>query len=514
MSRRPAPAPESPTGLLASVRAADTRIRAAELEKAYAVLAWLDAHPAESIRDAAGRFDHAAGGPQGVLHGERALLLGGEGSPLVAEFCLAELAVTLQVSDHTARALASDLLELTHRLPDLWSRVQTLDIPLWRARRIACRTTRLDPAHAARADRLLTPIAHRLTTPRVDGCVTRLLAEQHDLRPEPVETARARRHVHIALPATCVGGAYAPGDDGLAGLGHVSATLDVLDAADLDRALDVIAAQLAAGQPGASDDELRAQALGILGRGELLLPLPDAGVAGTGEAVTHVDPGIGEASAVAPVIDRHGRTRASRELVIHIHLSAASLTSTAVTSTAVTGAEPAASDQLAAVESGPVRLVDIDTVRAWAAQALAETTAGWAGRVDPTRLTIRPVLDLAEQHASAGYTPSPRLREQVVLRDGTCCFPGCDRPARSGDIDHIAPWQPPDPHAADPPKQTTTDNLAVLCRPHHRLKTHSRWRYQRIGPPQRAAYDWTSPTGQHVRRNADGTVDLGMPAPF
>ena len=502
MSRRPAPSPDSPSGLLASVRASDIRIRAAELEKAYAVLAWLDAHPAESIRDAAGYCDDTGG----AIFGERALLLGGAGCPLIAEFCIAELAVTLGVADHAARAMASDLLELAHRLPGVWARVEALDLPLWRARRIADKTTRLDRAHVAKADRMLAPIAHRLSVPRVDGSVTRLLAEQDDLQVVPVAEARSRRHVHITLPTGKSRSPYAPSDSALAGLGHITGTLDVLDAADLDKALDIIAGQLATSRPHASADELRAQALGILGRGELLLPLPgDEQAEQGGGSTTHVDPDTGETIALAPVIDKQGRSRASRELVIHVHLSAAALA----------GSGTPAGDRIASIETGPARLVDVDTVRAWVAEALAETdrSAGvGAGRIDPTRITFRPVIDLNEPLTSSGYTPSARLREQVILRDDTCVFPGCDKPARLADLDHIDPWQsqqPPDPNDPDDPEpdedqepQTTTGNLAVLCRYHHRLKTHYRWHYERLAHAGiGAAYQWISPTGQIIRRD-------------
>ena len=110
------------------------------------------------------------------------------------------------------------------------------------------------------------------------------------------------------------------------------------------------------------------------------------------------------------------------------------------------------------------------------------------------------MLDLAEPIACDGYQPSARLREQVTARDRTCVFPWCTRPARSCDLDHIAPWETGGP--------TTTDNLAALCRSHHRLKTHGRWRYRRTGP---AAYTWTSPHGHTYTRDHTGTGPATVP---
>ena len=40
------------------------------------------------------------------------------------------------------------------------------------------------------------------------------------------------------------------------------------------------------------------------------------------------------------------------------------------------------------------------------------------------------------------------------------------------------------------------DNLALLCRRHHRTKTFSAWTYD---TPQTGVYDWTSPTGSRFR---------------
>lgn len=63
---------------------------------------------------------------------------------------------------------------------------------------------------------------------------------------------------------------------------------------------------------------------------------------------------------------------------------------------------------------------------------------------------------------SVGRFPPPRLRTALLFRDGVCVAAGCQTAAELCDIDHITPW----PHGP-----TTADNLQVLCRRHHRLKT-------------------------------------------
>lgn len=72
---------------------------------------------------------------------------------------------------------------------------------------------------------------------------------------------------------------------------------------------------------------------------------------------------------------------------------------------------------------------------------------------------------------SVGRYPPPRLRTALQFRDGVCVADGCRTPAERCDIDHITPW---------PDGKTAADNLQVLCRRHHRLKTagydvHSRY---------------------------------------
>ena len=52
---------------------------------------------------------------------------------------------------------------------------------------------------------------------------------------------------------------------------------------------------------------------------------------------------------------------------------------------------------------------------------------------------------------------------------------------------------------------TASDNIAALCRRHHRLKTHSPWTYTMIEP---GTYLWTSPHGYQYLRDHTGTTDV------
>jgi hypothetical protein len=149
-------------------------------------------------------------------------------------------------------------------------------------------------------------------------------------------------------------------------------------------------------------------------------------------------------------------------------------------------------DWLGRLEQGQ-RLVLLDQVKAWC-------------HASHTRVTIRPVIDLNTEHSTDAYAPTDRLREQVVLRDRTCTFPWCTRPARRCDIDHVEPFDHDAAAEGRPqPGPTTTSNLGALCRRHHRLKTHGRWRVRAI---RSGVFEWTSPHGHRFRRDHTGTRPL------
>ena len=118
--------------------------------------------------------------------------------------------------------------------------------------------------------------------------------------------------------------------------------------------------------------------------------------------------------------------------------------------------------------------VTLDQVKAWCREG---------------RVTVKPVIDLNENLTSPAYVVPDRIRDQVVLRDRTCVFPHCTRSASLCDLDHVI--------ARAAGGTTSSDNLAPLCRSHHRAKTHGGWRYAVIAP---ATYQWTSPLGHTYLR--------------
>jgi hypothetical protein len=138
----------------------------------------------------------------------------------------------------------------------------------------------------------------------------------------------------------------------------------------------------------------------------------------------------------------------------------------------------------------------------------AGQVAEWCSRPDTTKVTVKPVRDLNGFHAVDGYQVPEWMAELVRLRDQTCIFPHCQRPARCCDIDHIIAYVPMD--QGGPPGQTNTANLAPLCRLHHRMKTHGGWTYSMV---ELGTYLWHSPHGHTWLRDRTGTTDLTPPEP-
>lgn len=100
------------------------------------------------------------------------------------------------------------------------------------------------------------------------------------------------------------------------------------------------------------------------------------------------------------------------------------------------------------------------------------------------RLLTHPETGAVLSYGSTTYRVPADLAAWLRIRDGVCRFPGCTRPASRSDIDHSVAWQ----HT----QCTDHDNLAHLCRKHHRLKHHTRWRMWQGAD---GVVRWKSPVG-------------------
>ena len=58
----------------------------------------------------------------------------------MAEFSIAEFAAAVGLSTEAGKRYVGHALELRYRLPRLWTRVTSGDLPAWKARRVAEQT--------------------------------------------------------------------------------------------------------------------------------------------------------------------------------------------------------------------------------------------------------------------------------------------------------------------------------------------------------------------------------------
>jgi hypothetical protein len=449
----------SPAGLLASIRSARTAEDAAAARQLALAARWADLHPPESIHTVAA-FTVA-----GCEHEEP---IAGDGCPAVAEFCIAELGTVLGISTTSAKRLIGHALELRHRLPRLWAQVQSGVVAPWRARTVAEATIHATPAltveAAAWVDAQVAAVAGRVGPAQLDRLVAetierfQLAAADPAADPEDGYLSVDPRHATLHDQ-----------DVHFAGTMRFEADLDLADGLDLDRALAHDAQVQKALGSTETLDVRRAKALGALARTQTALDIYSQG--DTGARKTYSE---GDGLPIA------------REVVLHAHFAAESADQ-GQTVFGPTGR----------LEEGQ-RLVLLDQVKAWCAGSR-------------TKVTIKPVIDLNRVLEAPGYAIPDRIREHVILRDRTCVFPWCTRPARGCDLDHVTEYDHHDDADAGgrpQPGPTSTDNLGALCRFHHRLKTHTAWTYRVISP---GVFEWTSPYGHRYRRDQHGTTALDPP---
>ena len=417
----------------------------------------------------------------GMPGADTMLELAGPGAPEVSEFAVVELAAALGRSTDSGRALLSDAVEAKHRLPKIWARLEAGQVQVWRVRRVTEVTRQLTAEAAAFVDAHVAHVVHTASFATIKRLASEAAArfDPEACEMEEVDT-HATLHVHLDLAtAWTIGTASAVAIDGL---------LDRADAEELEHAIRTIAEQLV--QAGSTDslDVRRAKALGHLSRGDLTLDLADEG----GRAATSAS----EERASRP-------PRNPRQVVLHLHLSEAALRGNEGPGTPEIDPDTGKLGlHLARLENHHQTLT-ADTVRDWLA-------------VPGTHITVKPVMDLHDQIAVDSYEIPDRISQRVKLKRTTCVFPHCTRTSARVDLDHIEKYVPPD--QGGPPGQTSTQNLAPLCRRHHRAKTHPSpvpssqagpitvaWDYQQLTP---TTWLWTSPHGIRLLVHPDGTTEL------
>lgn len=118
------------------------------------------------------------------------------------------------------------------------------------------------------------------------------------------------------------------------------------------------------------------------------------------------------------------------------------------------------------------------------------------------RLLTDPVTGVVLDLERKKYAVTKELREYLHHRSPTCQFPGCSKSARHTDVDHIQDWRSGG--------ATSPENLQLLCRKHHNLKTHHGWT---VTANPDGTLTWTSPLGNTYTTEHESTKTSAATAP-
>lgn len=405
---------------------------------------------------------------------------GGDGTPEMREYALAELAMAQETHALTARSLIADTLDLVHRLPRTWAIVLAGGCEPWVARKVASMSRSLLADTVGTVDRAVArAIAGHAPSTVLSIAQAKVIAADPETHAAERERIRHERYVRLSRA-----------DEH--GYRHLIARVTAGDAAWVDAMVERVADILAATHGhDHNHDELRSLAIGWLARPVDLLKL----------LLEHTDPDQPDADATEPegrpswapdhLADTVGRLcdlsarrlaslRGRGQLFVHV-------TDTALRTR--TG--------IARVEGvGPVDITQL---------------ADLPGHAD---VTVLPVMDLRERRRVDAYEHPEPVKDHVWAQTGGDVFPFSPRTAtRDGvDFDHSIPY---DPHG--PPGQTGPHNSGPLRRRHHRWKTHGGYRCTTAGAGRHL---WQTPHGlcflvDHTgtRRLDDAEADLILDAP-
>lgn len=142
---------------------------------------------------------------------------------------------------------------------------------------------------------------------------------------------------------------------------------------------------------------------------------------------------------------------------------------------------------LQGLDSCPGYVPGVGPIPPEVARELAADRA-WRAWITETRSTRDTVVATSPRT----YRPPAGLARLLRAREPHCRMPGCR--SMVTDLDHIVPF---------PRGATTAENLQPLCRRHHRMKTHTRWRVQ---SDEEDSWIWTSPNGVTFRDVAESPL--------
>lgn len=461
---------------------------------------------------------------------ERLVCLGGEGTPVVAEFAPVVFGARLGLSSWAAKSLFADVVDLEFRLPNLWAALRAGQARVQHVRYLAKKTRELAPDAAAYVDlRLVGHCDGSVSWSRFESLVEAAVKAADVAAAFAREQAAARRRFARATRSTEEGmrGFYVRAD--FATIARIDATVaylaEALVALGDERCADDrrVAAVLLMANPPQAMELLRAYAAHRAQRTDDPIddmppdphddepdrePAENAdggpdeeppGDAGSGADLTtpaRFRPGDIEPGTSADFELDYAKLLPAVWLFVHLarHTGPSGDDTDQTAETGHSGATGAGA--LARVEgTGPV-------TREWVRRVLGRRC----------RFKVTPVLDPHGLAPVDGYeVPATHRAGQYALTPADV-FPFGANTTREMQLDHTIEYDfTEDPQTGRPPPgQSRIGNYGPMIGFHHRVKTHGAWLVRQPFP---GIYVWRDPYGAHYLVDPTCTRRIGVPPP-
>ena len=363
------------------------------------------------------------------------------------------------------------MLDLTHRLPEHWARVQAHEIAEGHARYVARKTRHLSVEEAAYVDARVAPSADG----RVSWTRFETLVEAAIIAADP-ETAAAREQ---ASAQDTFAKATRSTEHGMRGF-YIRAHFATI--ARLDATVAYLAQALLAMGDTSSLDQRRVKAVLILANPAQAVQILHAYTTWQHQDADSPEPSREEPVDTVPqrfdptqAAELFDETKLLPAVWLFVHL--AGLTDQSAGEVArVEGCDPVTTD--------------------WVRRHLG-------GRC---RFKITPVLDPLDQVPVDAWEIPHRHRQAVHLLTPADTFPYAGNTTRAMQIDHTIPWTKHRAEAGE--KQSRVGNYGPMVGLHHRIKTHGNWAVRQPFP---GIYLWRDPYGATYLVDHTGTRRIPRP---
>ncbi|NYI43653.1 hypothetical protein BJ993_000733 [Nocardioides aromaticivorans] len=439
--------------LLAAEESGVRQRRQADVEAMDRLLAWCDHHSEDP---------QSQPGAVPGIGGDRLVTIGGEGTPPVAELCFEEFAIAAHAGVIATANRAADLLDLRHRLPNVYDAVRALRLELWVARKVASMSRRLDRDRVTVVDIAVAAAADESPSRVLALAEAKVIEADVEAHRRRIADDEARKGVWLRRkrPGERAGGIAAEAD--VQSLGMRLSTAGAEELAEfIDHLAGTIADQHVPTHPDdvKTMDQFRAEAAELLADPAAALAL----LTGPPDQPDEPD---------QPAPESLAAKRHRRPATINVFLSQDVLSGNADGVARVDGIGPLLLDQLAAL-------------------------------LHRRDIAVLPVVDLTIGRAVSGYEHPTSMKRRTLLRTRRDVFPHSPRRGTSLlDHDHPSPYDP-----TGPPGQTSDHNDAPLARRDHRAKTHLGFRVVQLGL---GAYRWETPHGLARVVTGNGTTSVEL----